>query len=95
MGVLNISPMDRTDPELPLLVLSGTSGDLTTSTTSAATATPSGGKFLRLLASVDMYIKTGTETGIVAIVGDFKLAAGIPEYVPYHKQTYLAAIDAS
>lgn len=99
MGTLNISKVQlkNQDGELQPVLQVGTTKDLTTSTSTANTAVPTGSEELvRFLADEDMYVKFGTSGSVEAAAGDYRLSAGVPEvlFIP-SATTHIAAIDVA
>ena len=96
MGTLNITAMTvargGSDNPLPILRATAPSKNLTSSGASANTTLPAGGEWVRVLSDVAVSVKLSVGAGTAAVT-DFRLAAGIPEYIPIDNNTYINAIE--
>lgn len=97
MGVLNMAPMELVSDSLPILRIAGTPKDQATteSASSATTALPTGGSYVRLLATEAMYISVAKGTPADAAAGMFMLPAGIPEYLKMDDLVNIKARDVA
>lgn len=96
MGTVNITAMTvargGSDIPLPILRATAASKNLASSGASANTTLPAGGEWVRVLADTACSVKLSVGAG-AAVVTDFRLAAGIPEYLPIDNNTYINVIE--